>query len=70
MNVSWRHMLAGAGMAVVAAGAFTAISVSAAAGNPQETATTLAQGGGSSNGVASAAGGAFYNAAGRTAAQK
>jgi hypothetical protein len=70
MNVSWRHMLASAGMAVLAAGAFTAIGVSAAAGNPLETATTLASGGGSSSGVGSAAGGAFYNAASRAGVQE
>jgi hypothetical protein len=69
MNVSWRHMLAGAGMAVLAAGAFTAIGVSAAAGNVQESAMPVS-GGGSSSGVASAAGGAFYNAASRASVQE
>jgi len=62
-------MLAGAGMAVLAAGAFTAIGVSAAAGNVQESTMPVA-GGGSSSGVASAAGGAFYNAASRAAVQE
>ena len=69
MNVSWRHTIAGAGMAILVATALSAIGEvecvdctrEASVAPPHGEAISFA--GGSSSGVASAAGAAFYKAA-------